>query len=179
MSVCSIPSEEKKVCYLDEFSYQTTYSPETSAFYCSLSKLARLEQDCASGTKQWKKHTRSMQWRIQGECPVGTDPPFQTWRLFETEIPTSTASYITLADLFRLCTDVSPSPGKNWETSVHRLYVCLMKRALHFATKLNFGDIKNVMVFGICSSLLAKQYFPRQRWAAFTDWETRGRLCEK
>ena len=29
----------------------------------------------------------------------------------------------------------------------------------------------------ICSSLLAKQYFPRQRRLAFTDWETRSRLC--
>ena len=29
----------------------------------------------------------------------------------------------------------------------------------------------------ICSPLLAKQYFPRQRRPAFTDWETRGRLC--
>ena len=29
----------------------------------------------------------------------------------------------------------------------------------------------------ICLPLLAKQYFPRQRRPAFTDWETRGRLC--
>ena len=29
----------------------------------------------------------------------------------------------------------------------------------------------------ICSPLLAKQYFPRQRRPSFTDWETRGRLC--
>ena len=29
----------------------------------------------------------------------------------------------------------------------------------------------------ICSPLLAKQYFPRQRRPVFTDWETRGRLC--
>ena len=29
----------------------------------------------------------------------------------------------------------------------------------------------------ICSPLLAKQYFPRQRRPAFSDWETRGRLC--
>ena len=29
----------------------------------------------------------------------------------------------------------------------------------------------------ICSPLLAKQYFPRQRRPAFTDWETRSRLC--
>ena len=31
----------------------------------------------------------------------------------------------------------------------------------------------------ICSPLLAKQYFPRQRWSAFIYWETRGSLCEK
>ena len=30
----------------------------------------------------------------------------------------------------------------------------------------------------ICSPLLAKQYFPRQRWSAFIYWETRGSLCE-
>ena len=29
----------------------------------------------------------------------------------------------------------------------------------------------------ICSPLLAKQYFPRHWRPAFTDWETRGRLC--
>ena len=29
----------------------------------------------------------------------------------------------------------------------------------------------------ICSPLLAKQYFPCQRLPAFTDWQTRGRLC--
>ena len=29
----------------------------------------------------------------------------------------------------------------------------------------------------ICSPLHAKQYFPRQRRPAFTDWEARGRLC--
>ena len=31
----------------------------------------------------------------------------------------------------------------------------------------------------ICSPLLAKQYFLRQRRPAFTDWETRGRLCKR
>ena len=60
-----------------------------------------------------------------------------------------------------------------------------MKRALYSATKLNSRDIKklNVIVFGyppmICSPLLAKQYFLRQRRPAFTDWETLGRLREK
>ena len=56
-----------------------------------------------------------------------------------------------------------------------------MKRALHFATKLNSRDIQKCNCFGyppmICLPLLAKQYFPRQRRPAFTDWETSGRLC--
>ena len=53
-----------------------------------------------------------------------------------------------------------------------------MKRGLHFATKLNSTDIQNVIVCEcppmICSPLLAKQSFPRQRRLAFTDLETRG-----
>ena len=56
-----------------------------------------------------------------------------------------------------------------------------MKRVLHFATKLNSRDIKKCDCLWvpsvICSSLLAKQYFPRLRQLAFTDWETRSRLC--
>ena len=71
------------------------------------------------------------QWRIPGEGP---DPPspHQTWRLFETEILTSTGSYITfyLADFF------------------------LMKHTLTFASKLNFRDIKKchwLCVWGIPS----------------------------
>ena len=60
-------------------------------------------------------NTRNTQWKIQGEGPKYWDPsPHQTWRLFDTEILTSTGSYITypLADFF------------------------LMERTLHFATKL-------------------------------------------
>ena len=62
-------------------------------------------------------NTRSMQWKIQGEGPKYRDPfPHQTWRLFDTEILTCTRSDITylLADFFFF----------------------LMKRTLHFATKL-------------------------------------------
>ena len=39
-----------------------------------------------------------IQWRIPGGRSGGPDPhptPYQTWRLFETEILTSTGSYIT------------------------------------------------------------------------------------
>ena len=60
-----------------------------------------------------------VQCRIQGEDPgIRTPPPPpETWRLFETEMLTPTGSYITfyLADF-------------------------LVKRALHFATKLNSRD---------------------------------------
>ena len=63
------------------------------------------------------------------------------------------------------------------------LIFVFMKRGLHFATKLNSTDIQNVIVCEyppmICSPLLAKRSFPRQRRLSFTDWETRGRLCEK
>ena len=48
--------------------------------------------------------------------------------------------------------------------SLFNWLIFLMKRAWHFSTM-------------ICSPLLAKQYFPRQRRPVFTDWETRGRLC--
>ena len=58
-----------------------------------------------------------------------------------------------------------------------------MKRTLHFVTKLNSSDIQKCNCFWVPSydlfALLAKQYLPRQRRPAFTDWETRGRLCEK
>ena len=51
--------------------------------------------------------------------------------------------------------------------SLFNWLIFLMKRALHFATTVNSGDVKNVIVFGyppiICLALLAKQYFPRQR----------------
>ena len=100
-------------------------------------------------------------WWIQGEGPGGPDPPYQTWPLFETKILTSTRSYITLklADFF------------------------FMIRALNFATKLNSGIFKKCNCFGyspmICSPLLAKKYFPRNRRPAFTDWEARARLYEK
>ena len=59
--------------------------------------------------------TIEKQWRIQVWAP---SPAYQTWRFFETEILTSKGSYITfkLADF-------------------------LVKRALHFATKLNVRDI--------------------------------------
>ena len=55
-----------------------------------------------------------------------------------------------------------------------------MKRALHFATKLNSRDIQKCncrWVPMICLPLLAKHYFPRKWRPVFTDWETRGRLC--
>ena len=47
------------------------------------------------------------------------DPPYQTWRLFETEIFTSTGLYVTfkLSDFLKI------------------------KHGLHFATKLNSRDI--------------------------------------
>ena len=48
--------------------------------------------------------------------------------------------------------------------SLFNWLIFLMKRAWQFSTM-------------ICSPLLAKQYFPRQRRPVFTDWETRGRLC--
>ena len=59
--------------------------------------------------------TIEKQWRIQVWAPSAA---YQTWRFFETEILTSKGSYITfkLADF-------------------------LVKRALHFATKLNVRDI--------------------------------------
>ena len=48
--------------------------------------------------------------------------------------------------------------------SLFNWLIFLMKGTLHFATKQNSWDIKNVIVFGysplICSPLLAKQYFP-------------------
>ena len=93
---------------------------------------------------------RLAQWRT-------SRPSYQTWRLFGTEILTSTGSYITfyLADFF------------------------LMKRALHFVSKLNSRDIQKcncLWVPMICSPLLAKHYFPRKWRLAFTDWETRVRL---
>ena len=51
--------------------------------------------------------------------------------------------------------------------------IFLMKRALHFATKLNSRDIHKCNCFWVPSydllSLLAKQYFLRQRRLAFTD----------
>ena len=58
--------------------------------------------------------------------------------------------------------------------SLFNWLIFLMKHALLFATKLNSRDIpQNVIVFGypptICSPLLTKQYFPRQRRPAFTD----------
>ena len=88
-----------------------------------------------------------------------------------------------------------PSPSDltlvwDWNSYINRIvyhfltsWFFLMKRALYFATELNSRDIRNVIVFGyppmICSPLLAKQSFPRQRRPAFTDLETRGRLFEK
>ena len=58
----------------------------------------------------------------------GSGPPYQTWRLFETEILTSTWSYITF----------------NW-------LIFLMKHALHFATKLNSRDIQKCNCFWVPS----------------------------
>ena len=56
-----------------------------------------------------------------------------------------------------------------------------MRRVSYFATKLNSRDIKKCDCLWvppvICSPLLAKQNFPRLRQLAFTDWETRSRLC--
>ena len=59
----------------------------------------------------------------------------------------------------------------DWNSYIDRIvyhfltgWFFLMKRAWQFSTM-------------ICSPLLAKQYFPRQRRPVFTDWETRGRLC--
>ena len=58
-----------------------------------------------------------------------------------------------------------------------------MKRALHFAAKLNSRDVQECNCFWVTPydmfAMFAKQYFPRQRRPAFTDWETRGRLFEK
>ena len=51
-----------------------------------------------------------------------------------------------------------------------------------FVTKLNSRNTQKCNGFWVPLSsvnqpLLAKQYFPRQRRPAFTDWETRGHLC--
>ena len=59
-----------------------------------------------------------------------------------------------------------------------------MKHALYFATKLNSRDIQKCDCFWVPSyDLFASarmQYFPHQRRPVpFTDWETRGHLCEK
>ena len=66
-------------------------------------------------------------------------------------------------------------------TSLFKWLAFVKKRALHFATKANSKDIQKCNCFGyppvICSPLLAKQYFPRQRRPAITDWETGGCLC--
>ena len=57
--------------------------------------------------------------------------------------------------------------------SLFNWMIFLMKRGLHFASKLNSTDIQNVIVFEYppmnCSPLLAKQSLPRQRRPAFTD----------
>ena len=57
--------------------------------------------------------------------------------------------------------------------SLFNWMIFLMKRGLHFASKLNSADIQNVIVFEYppmnCSPLLAKQSLPRQRRPAFTD----------
>ena len=56
-----------------------------------------------------------------------------------------------------------------------------MRRVSYFATKLNSRDVQKFDCLWvppvISSPLLAKQYFPRLRQLAFTDWETRSRLC--
>ena len=52
--------------------------------------------------------------------------------------------------------------------SLFNWLIFLIKRALHFATKLNSRDIQNYMLL---------YYFPRRQWPAFTDWETRSHLC--
>ena len=61
------------------------------------------------------------------EWPSVADP-YQTWRLFETEILTSTGSYITF----------------NW-------LIFLMKRASHFSTELNSRDIQKCNCFWVPS----------------------------
>ena len=67
--------------------------------------------------------------------------------------------------------------------SLFNWLIFLMKRALHFAARLNSRDIQGCNCFWVPSydlfALFAKQYFPRQRRPAFTDLETRGRLFEK
>ena len=59
----------------------------------------------------------------------------------------------------------------------------LMKRALYSASKLNSRDIQKCNCFWVPSNDLfafaRKAVVLRQRRPAFTDWETRGRLCEK
>ena len=59
----------------------------------------------------------------------------------------------------------------------------LLKRALHFATKLNTRDIQKCNCFSVPSYDVfasTRKYFTRQRRPVFTDWqirETRGRVC--
>ena len=79
------------------------------------------------------------EWRTKSEFSSGESmrrvrgsrPPYQTWRLFETEILTSTGFYITfyLADFFFF----------------------LMKCALHFATKRNSRGIQKCISFWVLS----------------------------
>ena len=65
--------------------------------------------------------------------------------------------------------------------SLFNWLIFLMKRVLHFATKLNSKDIQKYDCFWVpFYDLLvsaAKHYFPRRQRPAFTDWETRSRLC--
>ena len=63
----------------------------------------------------------------------------------------------------------------DWNSYIERIvyhfltgWFFLIKRALHFATKLNSRDIQNYMLL---------YYFPRRQRPAITDWETRSHLC--
>ena len=78
VSVCSIPSEEKKVCYLDEFSCQTTYSPETSAFLLQPVEVSKIGARLCIKHKVMKKAHQEYAVADPGRVSDGYgSPPFR------------------------------------------------------------------------------------------------------
>ena len=112
------------------------------------------------------KARESYQWQIQGESLGGLDAP-------PPSPPIRPDACLKLKFLHR----------QDHMSLFHWPMFFKIKRGLHFATKLNSRDIRKCNYFWVSSydllPLLAKQYFLCQRWLAFTDWETRGHLCEK
>ena len=97
------------------------------------------------------------QWQIQREGLGGPDPPIRPLRL----------KFFHRQD----------------HISLFNSYWLIFLSNVHFIFHLNLipGIFKNVIVLmytpTICSPPLAKQYFQSQQQVAFTDWETRCRLC--